>query len=121
MLGYALVDGFARAERSEALASLKQAALDAGGTIVDFAFYEEEAVRLSVELPADALPLLQRALEAEDVQLFEHSLRTISAVGTASSRPLLALLHVALLGASSEDDLARPSRPVPRPPTLAPP
>lgn len=124
MPGYALVDGYTRAERSQALARLKQAAAFAGGTIVDFAFYAEEAVRVSVELPTGALGRLEQALEAEDVHLFEHTRRVIAAAATRSSRPLLALLHVALLAsadAAVDEAPSRPSPPAPVPRTLAPP
>ncbi len=100
MLGYALVDGFSEAASSEVLLRLKHAALAVGGTIVDFAFYAHEAVRLSIELPAGALPELRDALEAEDVHLFDQTLAAIETMDLAHpQKPLLAMVHVALLGA----------------------
>jgi hypothetical protein len=125
VLGYALVDGFVRADSSEALVRLKQAAQDVGGTIVDFASFTHQAVRLSVELPAEALPRLRDALEADDVHLFEQTRSAIASMGSGSPRRLLlALVHLALLERDIElDEQAAPSSaavsvpvPVPMPP-----
>ncbi len=98
MLGYALVSGFAAGDRAHTLARLSHAACAVGGTIVDFGFYADEGVRLSIELPSAALPRLRDVLEAEDVHLFEQTLQEIDAMDLASpEKPVLALVHVALL------------------------
>lgn len=111
MLGYALVDGFSRADPALALLRLKHAALAVGGTIVDFAVYAREAVRFGIELPSGALPRLRDALEAEDVHLFDQSRDAIAKLHTGSpDKPVLAMLHVALLG---EVDGERPLPPAP--------
>ena len=99
MLGYALVDGFTDAERPQALARLTHAVAVAEGFIVDFAFYANRAIRLTVELELGALPRLRDALEAHDVHLFEKSAADIAKLGDVSARhrPLLAMLHVTLV------------------------
>ena len=107
MPGYRLVDGYLRAERSQALARLAHAAHAAGGTLVDFAVFGDRAVRASVELPVRSLLALRDALEAEDVRLFPHSRAGLTR-GGASRSPTLAMIHLALVGdldeeASAED------------------
>jgi hypothetical protein len=99
VLGYALVSGFAEGDRALALARLTHAACEVGGTIVDFGFYADEGVRLSIELPSAALPRLRDALEVEHVHLFEQTLREIDGMDLGSpDKPVLALVHVTLLG-----------------------
>jgi len=103
MLGYALIDGFAQLERRPAIQRLKHVVALVDGVIADFAF-DDEAVRLSVELEASALPRLRDALEAAGVHLFERSSRTVEASrALAPRRPVTALLHVTLV----RDDLAK--------------
>ena len=58
MLSYAFVDAFTRVERHEAVARLEAAIADAQGIIVDFAFFSNEAVRITVEMAAGAVPRL---------------------------------------------------------------
>lgn len=96
MLSYTLVDAFTLVERHEAIARLKGAIAEAGGVIVDFALFSNEAVRVSVELEADAVACLRRALEAVDVHLFEKCAADLdrAAPTEPSTKTVLALLHV---------------------------
>lgn len=99
MLSYTFLDGFTDASRPEAIRELKEAIAEADGVITDFAYFSE-AIRLSVELEGRALVDLRRALEARHVTLFERSASDLSRAlqeGGASQRPVLALLHVALM------------------------
>jgi hypothetical protein len=96
MLSYTFVDAFTRVERHEAIARLKSAIADADGVIVDFAFFSN-AIRLSVELEAGAVPRLRDALEAGDVHLFEKCAADLdrSAAPETASNLVVAMLHVA--------------------------
>lgn len=99
MLGYTLVDAFSTATRVEAIDRLKAAVAEADGVIVDFAFFEDGAIRLSVELAAGALATLASALEAAGVHLFEASVAELGkARGVVPpTKPITAMLHVALV------------------------
>lgn len=99
MLSYAFVDGFTRAPRHEAIARMKAAIVAAGGVIVDFAFFMDGAVRLSVEIEAGAVGRLADALVAEGVQLFDRCTAELSKARDVvpSWRPVTAMLHVTLL------------------------
>lgn len=103
MLSYAFVDAFTRVERHEAVARLGAAIADAQGIIVDFAFFSNEAVRITVEMAAGAVPRLRDALEAGDVHLFDRCAANLdrNAARPSSTKPVLAMLHVAF----SDDDL----------------
>lgn len=106
MLSYAFVDAFTRVERHEAIARLKSAIADADGVIVDFAFFSHRAVRLSVELEADAVPRLRAALESGGVHLFEKCAAELDRARPTepTTKPVIALLHVAFV--SDEADQA---------------
>lgn len=99
MLSYAFVDAFTRVERHEAIARLKSAIAYADGVIVDFAFFSNGAIRLSVELEADAVPRLREALEAGDVHLFESCAAALDRARPTepTTKPVMAMLHVAFL------------------------
>lgn len=103
MLSYAFVDAFTRLDRHRALARLSEAVARAGGVIVDFAFFSDRAVRISVELAAGAVPRLRDALEAGDVHLFDRCAATLDrhAARPTATNPVLAMLHVAF----SDDEL----------------
>ena len=103
MLSYAFVDAFTRVERHEAVARLEAAIAGAQGIIVDFAFFSNEAVRITVEMAAGAVPRLRDALEAHDVHLFDRCAANLDrcAARPSSTKPVLAMLHVAF----SDDDL----------------
>lgn len=96
MLSYTFVDAFTLVERHEAITRLKNAIVEADGVIVDFAFFSNQAIRLSVELEAEAVARLRRALEASDVHLFEKCAAELDrAAPTAHThQSVLALLHV---------------------------
>lgn len=112
MLSYTFVDAFTPVERHEAIARLKSAIAAIGGMIVDFAFFSNRAIRLSVDLEAGAVPRLRQALEASDVHLFEKCAadlaRTAAAPESATS-PVLAMLHVTF---ANDVDLACRHSPV---------
>ncbi len=93
MLSYTFVDAFTHAPRREAIARLKKAIAAVDGVIVDFAFFANGAIRLSVELEAGLVGSLREALEACGVHLFEKSMK----VDGSSTRPVLAMLHVAFV------------------------
>jgi hypothetical protein len=97
MLSYAFVDAFTRVERQEAIARLRRAVAAAEGVIVDFALFGAEAVRLTVEIAAGAVPRLRAALEASDVHLFARCAAELDrgAAQPTTTRPVLAMLHVA--------------------------
>ena len=90
MLSYAFVDAFTRRDRQDAVARVKHAIAEAGGVIVDFAFFRT-AVRLSVELEAGAIARLCEALEAGELHLFERPAAPASATNL-----VVAMLHVTL-------------------------
>jgi hypothetical protein len=97
MPGYALLDGFTDASRDTTIRRLKRAIADVDGVIVDFAFFANSAIRLSVELAAGALGKLRDALELAGVHLFEGSERAVAEVlSMTPSHPVTALLHVTL-------------------------
>ncbi len=105
MLSYALVDGFTRVDRDEAIERLKQAIAFADGVIVDFAFFAREAIRLTVELDIGALAALHRELEAAAIELFPGCVAALEAAKRMNAeRPILALLHVSFI--ASDADLA---------------
>jgi hypothetical protein len=105
MLSYAFVDGFTRVPRHEAIARLKTAIAEADGVIVDFAFFSNKAIRLSVELDAGALSKLQEALGDAEVHIFEKCAKELAkADKRSSSAPIIAMLHVAFV--HDEPDLA---------------
>jgi hypothetical protein len=89
MLSYAFVDGFTPASREEAIGRTKSAIAEAGGVIVDFAFFSG-AIRLSVEMEAGAMPLLLGALEEGAVHVFDERLRR----PIESRGRVVAMLHV---------------------------
>jgi len=97
MLSYAFVDAFTRVERQEAIARLRGAVAAAEGVIVDFALFGAEAMRLTVEIAAGAVPRLAAALEASDVHLFDQCAADLDrgAAQPSSRRPVLAMIHVA--------------------------
>ena len=99
MLSYTFVDAFTRSPRHEAIDRLKRAIAEADGVIVDFAFYNE-AIRLSVELEAGALPRLCDALEAFEVHLFDKCAADLGreTVPETASNLVVAMLHVAFAG-----------------------
>ena len=103
MLSYALVDAFTRVERHEAIARVKDAIAAAEGVVVDFAFFSNEAIRMTVEIAAGAVPRLRSALEAGDVHLFDRCAANLdrNAARPSSTKPVLAMLHVAF----TNDDL----------------
>ena len=103
MLSYAFVDAFTRLDPHRALACLTEAIAHANGVIVDFAFFSDRAIRISVELAAGAVPRLRDALEAGDVHLFDRCADSLDrqAARPTSTKPVLAMLHVAF----SDDDL----------------
>lgn len=96
MLSYAFVDAFTRVDRQEAMSRLERAVAHAEGVVVDFGFFTNEAVRLTIEIAAGAVPRLRAALEACDVHLFETCARDLdrSAAQPTSKKPVLAMLHV---------------------------
>lgn len=96
MLSYTFVDAFTLVERHEAIARLKNAIAGADGVIVDFAFFSDEAIRLSVELEADAVARLCHSLEASGVHLFEKCAADLdrAAPTERTTKSVLALLHV---------------------------
>lgn len=97
MLSYAFVDAFTRVDRDEAIARLRGAVATSEGVVVDFAVFGAEAVRLTVEIAAGAVPRLRAALEANDVHLFEQCAADLDrgAAQPSTKRPVLAMLHVA--------------------------
>ena len=97
MLSYAFVDAFTRVERKEAIRRLLGAVASTEGVIVDFALFGAEAMRLTVEIAAGAIPRLRAALEANDVHLFEQCAHDLDrgAAQPTTRRPVLAMLHVA--------------------------
>jgi hypothetical protein len=103
MLSYAFVDAFTRVERQVLLARLHGAIADAEGVIVDFAFFSDGAIRITVELAAGAVRRLRDALEAGDVHLFDRCAANLdrNAAPPSSKKPVLAMLHVAF----SDDEL----------------
>jgi hypothetical protein len=105
MLSYTFVDAFTLVERHEAIARLKNAIAAADGVIVDFAFFSEQAIRLSVELEADAVAVLREELEASDVHLFEKCAADLdrAAPTERTRKTVLALLHVTF----AEDEARR--------------
>lgn len=96
MLSYTFVDAFTQVERHDAIARLKSAIAGANGVIVDFAFFSNRAIRLTVELEAGALPRLRAALEAGEVHLFEKCAADLARTAACpeSATPVLAMLHV---------------------------
>jgi hypothetical protein len=99
MVSYAFVDGFTREPREEAIARLKHAIAAVSGVISDFAFYGREAIRLTVEVDAAGLGQLRRELDTSGVEVFPRSAAALDGALTMSpKRPLLAMLHIALLG-----------------------
>ncbi|MBX3192039.1 MAG: hypothetical protein KF819_33925 [Labilithrix sp.] len=104
MLSYAFVDGFTRVRRDEAIQRLKGAIAEADGVIVDFAFFSNEAIRLSVEIEAVALAKLEEALTEGGVHVFERCAAELKKSRDASSRPIIAMLHIAFV--RDEADLA---------------
>ncbi len=97
MLSYAFVDAFTRVERQEAIARLRAAVVSAEGVVVDFALFGVEAMRLTVEIAAGAMPRLAAALEASDVHLFDKCAADLDrgAAQPSMMRPVLAMIHVA--------------------------
>ena len=96
MHGYVFVEGFTALPRYEAIARLKDAVAEAEGVLVDFGFFGEAAIRLTVELEASALPRLGEALASARVQLLERCAAEL-ATAPPSRRPVTALLHIAFL------------------------
>ena len=103
MLSYAFVDAFTRLDRHDAVARLTAAIAHAEGVIVDFGFFSNRAMRITVEIAAGAVPRLRDALEAGDVHLFDRCAANLDrhAARPTSTNPVLAMLHVAF----SDDEL----------------
>jgi hypothetical protein len=105
MISYAFVDGFTRVARDEAIERLKQAIATADGVIVDFAFFGQEAIRLTVELDAGALATLRHALEAGEVELFSRCVAEMDdAKSMNATHPILAMLHVTFVPAEADTE-----------------
>ena len=103
MLSYALVDAFTHVEPRRAVVRLARAIASVEGVIVDFAFFSDRAIRITVEMAAGAVPRLRDALEAGDVHLFDRCAESLdrTAARPLSTKPVLAMLHVAF----SDDEL----------------
>jgi hypothetical protein len=103
MLSYALVDAFTHVDPDEAVVRLGRAVALVEGVIVDFAFFSNRAIRMTVEMASGAMPLLREALEAGEVHVFARCADTLdrTAARPSSTKPVLAMLHVAF----SDDDL----------------
>jgi hypothetical protein len=98
MISYAFVDGFTRVSRDEAIERLKRAIADAGGVIVDFAYFGWEAIRLTVEVDAGALARLRRDLDGAGVELFPRCMADLDDANTMSAtHRILAMLHLAFV------------------------
>lgn len=99
MPSYVFVDAFTGVERHEAIQRLKAAIADAEGVIVDFAFFSNEAIRLTVELDGDRLPSLRAALAGGDIHLFDRCESTLDAVERSLSptKPVLVMVHCAFV------------------------
>jgi len=97
MLSYALVDAFTHVAPEEAVVRLGRAIARVEGVIVDFAFFSDRAIRITVEMASGAIPRLREALEAGDVHLFDRCADSLerSAARPSSTKPVLAMLHVA--------------------------
>ncbi len=103
VISYAFVDGFTRVPRDEAVERLKRAIAEADGVIVDFAFFEWKAIRLTVELDAASLATLRHALEDAEVELFSRCVADLDAASKmAPSHPIVAMLHVAFVAADAD-------------------
>lgn len=103
MINYAFVDGFTRVVREEAIERLKQAIAAVDGMIVDFAFFGQHAIRLTVELDVLALVALRRELESHRVELFSRCARELDgATSMNGAHPILAMLHVTFVSAETE-------------------
>jgi hypothetical protein len=102
VINYVFVDGFTAVPRADAIERLKHSIAIADGVIVDFAFFGREAIRLTVELDAGGLELLQRSLAADEIELFARSSRELeSARSMHRERPLLAMLHIVFAQAAA--------------------
>lgn len=100
VISYAFVDGFTRIPREEAVARHKRAIAGAHGVIVDFAFFEVRAIRLTVELDAASLAVLRRGLADAEVELFTQCDADLDVAKLmAPSHPIVAMLHVAFVTA----------------------
>jgi hypothetical protein len=103
VISYTFVDGFTRVERDEAIERLKRAIAQVDGVIVDFAFFERNAIRLTVELDACALLELQQALVEAEVELFARCQSDLDAAKRMDpSHPIVAMLHVSFVSAEAE-------------------
>jgi hypothetical protein len=102
VISYAFVDGFTRVPRAEAIERLKRAIAGADGVIVDFAFFEGSALRLTVELDAGALPMFRRALAHSEIELFSRCVSELEeAKAMDAHHPIVAMLHVTFLPAEA--------------------
>ncbi|MDF2691814.1 MAG: hypothetical protein K0S65_197 [Labilithrix sp.] len=103
MISYAFVDGFTRVARDEAIERLKRVIAEADGVIVDFAFFGGEAIRLTVELEAAALGVLQRGFAEAEIELFSRCTADLEAAKKMdASHPIVAMLHVTFVPADAE-------------------
>jgi hypothetical protein len=109
MLSYAFIDGFTETPRHEAIARLKAAIADVDGVIVDFAFFEGRALRLSIELELGSLPRFRAALENASLVLFEKCAvelakleKSLATEEAPPTRPIVVLLHVAFLSEGAQ-------------------
>ncbi len=106
MPSYVFVDAFTAVERHAAIQRLKEAIAEAEGVILDFAFFSNKAIRLTVELEGDQVPRLRRALAAADIHLFDRCEATLAAAerSLSSTKSVVVLVHCAFV--HDEVDLA---------------
>jgi hypothetical protein len=98
VISYVFVDGFTRVAREEAIVRLKHAIAVARGVIVDFAFFDRAAIRLTVELDAEELAVLREELASGEIELFSRCGAELDAAKAMNrTRPIVAMLHVAFL------------------------
>lgn len=106
MPSYVFVDAFTGVERHAAIQRLKEAIAEADGVIVDFAFFSNKAIRLTVELEGDHVPRLRSALASADIHLFDRCETALDAAERSLSptKPVVLLMHCAFV--HDEVDLA---------------
>ena len=106
MPSYVFVDAFTGVERHAAIQRLKEAIAGAGGVIADFAFFSNEAMRMTVELEGDHVPRLRAAFAAADIRLFDRGEATLDAAerSLGAANPVVVLVHCSFV--HDEADLA---------------